>query len=126
MVKGLWRGETLYARFMLDQVLRNELMRMLTWYVGQQTEFTRNLGAFWKDLRRYLKPELWDQLERTFADASAEHTWEALFAMCDLFRTAALAVSRHSGFEYPRDSDIRVEAHLRHVRALPRDAAEMY
>jgi len=57
---------------------------------------------------------------------SYDNTWEALFAMCDLFRAIATAVAEHFGFEYPHGDDDRVSAHLRHVRLLPKDAKEMY
>ncbi len=36
------------------------------------------------------------------------------------------AVRVQLGFDYPQGDDARVGAHLRHVRALPRDAQEIY
>jgi aminoglycoside 6-adenylyltransferase len=39
MAKGLWREEILYARYMLDQILREQLLKMLTWHIGVKTEF---------------------------------------------------------------------------------------
>ncbi len=65
-------------------------------------------------------------LEKTYAGASYEDTWEALYSMGDLFRIAAQRVGAHFGFEYPQADDQRVSAHLRHVQRLPRDAKEMY
>ncbi len=101
VAKGLWRRQLTYARHMLDQVMRNELMKMLTWHIGVRTGFSRNPGGFGKYFRRYLDPEQWQLLERTYANAGNEDTWRALFAMCELFRKAALATAQHFGFEYP-------------------------
>jgi aminoglycoside 6-adenylyltransferase len=126
VAKGLWREEIIYARYMLDQFVREQLMKMLGWHIGVQTRFSQNPGKFGKYYQKYLEPELWDLLLRTYPDASYEHTWEALFRMGDLFRRAALPVARHFGFEYPHADDQRVTAHLRHVQSLPRDAQEMY
>lgn len=126
VAKGLWRDELPYAKTMLDQALRDELLKMLTWYVGVRTEFTRGPGKFGKYLRRELAPELWALLERTYADADAGHTWDALLVMGDLFRRTARAVAAHCGYAYPHEDDRRVSAHLRHVRGLPKDAAEIY
>lgn len=126
VAKGLWREQLTYAKFMLDQVLRDELMKMLTWHIGVQTNFSRNLGGFGNCFQQYLEPELWNQLQRTYADAGHDNTWEALFAMCHLFRTAALATAKHFGFEYPHGDDTRVSTHLEHVKGLPKDAGEMY
>jgi aminoglycoside 6-adenylyltransferase len=126
VAKGLWRDELTYARAMLDQVMREELMDMLAWYVGVRTRFSVNVGKSGKYLRRYLEPELWRLLERTYADARSESAWEALFAMCRLFRGAAHEVGDHFGYQYPEGEDARVTAHLQHVRALPRTASEIY
>lgn len=126
VAKGLWREEITYAKAMCDQVVRVQLMKMLAWYVGVKTEFTCNPGKLGKHLKQYLEPELWAMLEKTYSDASYEHTWDALFVMCDLFRTVATQVAAHVGFDYPQGDDERVSAHLSHVRLLPRTATEMY
>ncbi|MBN1656853.1 MAG: aminoglycoside 6-adenylyltransferase [Anaerolineae bacterium] len=126
VAKGLWRQEIIYARHVLDHFVRDQLMKMVNWYVGVETNFACNPGKFGKHLECYLGPELWQMLQDTYADAGYEHTWGALFAMCHLFRRLALHVAGHFGFEYPHDDDARVSAHLRHVKRLPRDAQEMY
>ena len=126
VAKGLWRNEILYAKHMLDEVVREQLMKMLAWHIGVQTHFSQNPGKLGKYFQHYLEPELWDLLQATYADATYDHTWEALFAMCNLFRKAALPVAEHFGFEYPRGDDQRVSAHLEHVRFLPKSAKEMY
>jgi aminoglycoside 6-adenylyltransferase len=124
--KGLWRQEFTYARQMLDEYVREQLMKMLVWYVGVKTGFSLSPGKSGKYLQRYLEPELWARLLTTYADGSYECTWDALFAMGDLFRITAQRVAEHFGFEYPLGDDQRVTAHLRHVQQLPRDAKEMY
>jgi aminoglycoside 6-adenylyltransferase len=126
VAKGLWREEFLYARYMLDRVVRDELMKMLTWMAGIQTGFRRSPGKFGKYFQSCLPPETWALLLQTHAGPGYEATWEALFAMVALFRQAALAVAENFGFEYPHAEDRRVSAHLEHVRRLPRDAQEIY
>jgi len=126
VAKGLWREEIVYARYMLDQVVREQLRKMLTWYLGVETQFLCNPGNYGKHFQRYLEPELWAMLEKTYADADYDHTWEALFTMCELFRIVARQVAAHFGFDYPQADDEKVGAHLRHVRLLPRDAKDVY
>lgn len=126
VAKGLWRGEIIYAKHMQDAVVRPQLMKMLNWYVGVTTGFAVSPGKFGKYLQRYLAPTEWELLLKTYADADCDCTWEALFAMCDLFRLAARRVAAHFNFEYSQGDDARVSAHLRHVRSLPRDAREIY
>jgi aminoglycoside 6-adenylyltransferase len=126
VAKGLWREEITYAKHMHDQVVRAQLTKMLEWYAGLSTRFSRNTGKHGKYLQRYVEPELWDLLMDTYADAGYAHTWDALLATCALFRRLALRVAGHFGFDYPHDDDRRVSAHLVHVRNLPRDATEIY
>jgi len=126
VAKGLWREEILYAKYILDHFVRDQLMKMITWYVGQRTQFSRNLGRFGKHLRKYLELELWEMLQKTYSDAGYENNWEALYVTCDLFRRLAIQVADHSGLDYPYEDDERVSSHLRHVRNLPRGAKEIY
>jgi aminoglycoside 6-adenylyltransferase len=126
VAKGLWRGEIIYAKFFLDHFVRDQLMKMITWYVGVRTQFSRNPGIFGKYLELYLEPELWDLLQQTYSDARYEYTWEALFTTGRLFRRVALQVAEYFGFDYPHGDDTRVTAHLRHVRFLPKSAKEIY
>ena len=126
VAKGLWRQEILYARYMLDQVVREQLMTMLVWHIGVTTGFVVSPGKFGKYFQRYLDPDLWQMLEQTYAGAGYDDTWDALFTMCRLFEQIAAPLAGHFGFEYPADEAMRVRAHLEHVRRLPRDAAEIY
>lgn len=124
--KGLWRQEILYAKHIQDVYVREQLMKMLTWHIGVRTDFKVSPGKLGKYFQKYLEPELWDMLLKTYSDASYETTWDALFTMCDLFRKAAIPLAEHFGFEYPFGDDERVSAYLKHIRELPRDAKEIY
>ena len=126
VAKGLWREEITYAKAMQDQVVRPMLMKMLNWYIGIQTGFSVSPGKYGKYFKRYLEPELWDQLMATYADADYDHNWDSLAQMCQLFRETSGFVSQHFGFDYPHEDDQKVSAHLEHVRTLPKDAQEMY
>lgn len=126
VAKGLWRHEILYARAMLDQAVREQLMKMLTWHIGWKTGFAVNPGKLGKYFERTLEPDLWEMLLSTFTPATYEDTWDALFVMGDLFRRVALPLAEHFCLDYPHDDDRRVSAHLRHVRSLPGDAAQIY
>lgn len=126
VAKGLWREEIIYAKYMFDQIVRQQLMKMLTWHIGVQTQFLRSPGKFGKYFKQYLEPDLWNMLQKTYSDASYDKTWEALYAMGDLFRIAAIHVAEHFNYDYPHGDDQRVSAHLKHVQLLPKNAQEMY
>jgi aminoglycoside 6-adenylyltransferase len=112
VAKGLWRGEFLHARYMLDEAVRAELMQMLTWYIGVQTDFAANPGKYGKYFQRYLTPAQWALLLQTFAGGSDAQTWDALAAMGRLFREVARQVAAHFGFDYPMGDDERVSGYV--------------
>ena len=126
VAKGLWREEITYAKCMFDGIVQEPLMKMLTWYVGVKSQFSRSPGKLGRHLKQCLEPELWAMLERIYSGASYEDTWESLYTMCELFRMTAIRVAGHFDFDYPHGDDEKVSAHLRHVRLLPKNAKEMY
>jgi aminoglycoside 6-adenylyltransferase len=126
VAKGLWRQEIPYARYMLDQVVREQLMKMLMWHIGVKTGFMENPGKFGKYFQKYLEPALWELFLATYSDAEVENTWNALESMCSLFGRIAVPVAQHFGFSYPHGDEQRVRAHLEHVRLLPREAQKLY
>jgi len=123
--KGLWRGELTYAHCMLDGYVRDELMKMLTWYFGIKTSFEKAAGKCGKYLKTGLTEAEWQQLEHTYAGSNPEHTWQALFAMGGLFRQIAGGVAQKMGFTYPTQDDERVSAFLQRIHDLPSDATDL-
>lgn len=126
VAKGLWRDELTYSKQMLDVYVREQLMKMLVWYFGVQTDFQESPGKMGKYFKECLEPELWKQLEGTYADAQSEHIWDSLFIMGDLFRQTAKYVANHFGLNYPEQDDRNVTDFLGHIRNLPRDAKTIY
>ncbi len=126
VAKGLWRQEIIYAKHMLDHYVRDQLEKMLVWYIGIATGWKRNPGKFGKYYQQFLPPDRWEILLKTYSDADYEHTWQALFSACVLFRITALQVAADLSFDYPYGDDARVTAHLHHVHSLPQDAATIY
>ena len=126
IAKGLWRDELPYALFHRDVVVREQLVKMLMWQIGVQTDFRVSPGKNGKYFARLLPGDQWRRYRQTYGPADVSTTWDTVEVMCGLFRETALAVAGHFGFAYPRDDDARVSAHLAHVRALPGDAQTIY
>lgn len=126
VAKGLWREELTYAKGVMDTWVRDQLIKMLTWHIGINTDFTKSVGKLGKHFKEYLEPELYTQLTMTYPDAEYEHIWDSLLVMGDMFRRVAKRVGAHFGYPYPEGDDDRVTAHLWYVRLLPKDAEELY
>jgi len=123
--KGLWRDELTYAKYMLEAAIREQLMKMLTWYFGIKTGFKKSPGKLGKYIKNDVEPELWMELERTYSDANFNNIWESLFTMGSLFRRLGNDVASFYGFKYPQKDDTRVTEYLHRIKNLPRDATDI-
>ncbi len=116
VAKGLYRDQIPYAKSILDRHMRTQLLEMLTWYVGWQTNFSVSVGYLGKHLKTHLSPDLWQQLLCTYSDAQHDAIWNALFAMNELFRDVAQQIAKAYDFAYPSREDAAVSAYLRQIR----------
>ena len=98
VAKGLCRREILFAIDHLNQIVRPELLRMLTWRVGIETDFRVSVGKNYKYLEHYVSPETWARLLATYRNGTYDDVWDALFVCHFLFRETAASVAQSLGF----------------------------
>lgn len=115
VVKGLCRGEILFAIDHL-QIVRQELLRMLSWQVGMERGFDFSLGKNYQFLQAYIPAEQWQRLLRTYRMDSA-HMWEALFLCHALFREVSGRVCLFTACPYP-DYDAAISRYTQDMYQL--------
>jgi aminoglycoside 6-adenylyltransferase len=101
VVKGLCRREILFAIDHLNQIVRQELLRMISWQIGIETRFRLSVGKNYKFLDKYVSKDLWDTLLTTYQMDSYDHVWEALFKCHKLFREVSKGVAARLNYNYP-------------------------
>lgn len=101
VVKGLCRKEILFAIDHL-QLMRNELLRMISWNVGLEKGFNFSVGKNYKFLDKFVSRELWQELLSTYNQGSYECMWSSLFTCLELFRESSLKLAQALNYEYPR------------------------
>ena len=117
--KALWRGEALFARWVLVAELQNNaLRRMQEWRMESERGWSVRPGVLGRGLERYLPPDEAEALLAAAVGPDAGANWNALFRTVDLFRRAARDVAATLGFSYPQATDNRMIAQLEAVRAL--------
>lgn len=120
VAKSLWRGEIVFAKFVLDYDMKlGPLRRFLEWHIEIEHGWSVRPGVFGRGLERRLPPDLWSELALTYVGSDAEDNWGALFRTSALFRRVAMEVGKSLGYTYPQRVDDGVTAHLQAVRALP-------
>lgn len=124
--KGLWRQEILFTVEVMNNYVRQELLTMLKWYVGIQTEFKISIGKANKYLKEYLDSDVWIRLMKTFNMEDYDSSWNSLITTCELFAEIAPEVGKILKYEYNYDEAKRSFEFIRHIQELPRNATEIY
>jgi aminoglycoside 6-adenylyltransferase len=117
VAKCLLRGELFPAKWCLDFDMKHVFLRpMLEWRAELYYNWSVPIGWLGKGLKKRLPPEIWSQLEETYAGGTIEENWEALFRTMALFRQVALEVGEALGYEYPLTLDERVTAYVKNMQ----------
>ena len=101
VVKGLARKEILFALDHLNEIVRPNLLRMMSWQIGLEHGFTFSVGKNYKFIDQYLPREDWNQLLSTFSLSTYENVWDSLLTCYKLFRKYSISVSNSLGYSYP-------------------------
>jgi aminoglycoside 6-adenylyltransferase len=119
MAKCLLRGELLPAKWCLDFDMKHVHLRpMLEWRMGVEHNWSLPTGSLGKGLKKRLPPEIWSQLENTYAGADVSDNWEALFRTMTLFRQVAMEVGTGLGYTYPLELDQRVTVFVQKMHTM--------
>ena len=119
VAKGLFRDELFYAKWMLDSLLHHEYLKTaLAWYTGMENKWKSNPGAAGRWFKKQLAPQIWSDIEATFAGADFEENWKAMFKITEVFRYLMSEVGAHLGYTYPIEVDRGVTVYLNKVRNM--------
>nr|WP_279011695.1 aminoglycoside 6-adenylyltransferase [Vagococcus fluvialis] len=108
VAKGLARGELLFAMDHLHNNIRQELLRMMSWYIGYEQGYDRSLGKNYKFIQNYLSEENWQDFLLTFDLSTKEKMEQSFWHTLSLFQTYSKRVSLELGFDYPNDDEVMI------------------
>lgn len=115
VAKGLWRGEVSYAQAMLS-ILREELLRQLSWKAGILTDFSANPGKCGKFLPKFLPEGDWAEFLETYARGDTADLWRAMDAAWALFSRVSRENAAAFGFPLDLGEEARMGKYLRRER----------
>ena len=96
------------------------LRQLLEWRMEIDHDWSAPAGFLGKGLKKRLPPDIWAQVEQTYAGARLADNWNALAHTLDLFRRMAVEVGDRLGYAYPHDLHQRVSACVDHIKRLER------
>ncbi|MFV0561422.1 MAG: aminoglycoside 6-adenylyltransferase [Enterococcus sp.] len=100
VVKGLCRQEFLYAQDHLFSNCQMELLRLLSWQIGEKRHYNLNLGKSYKYLPNYLSEAENQQLLALRSFDSYESLWRSLIRTQEWFHQTAASYAFSRGFFY--------------------------
>lgn len=101
VVKGLARREILFAVDHLHEIVRSNLLRMMSWQIGLEKGFNFSVGKNYKYINHYLPKEDWDSLLTTYGESGYPNMWRSLFTCYELFRKYSKSAAESLGYKYP-------------------------
>ena len=110
VAKGFSRRELPYAVAHSD-LMRTQLMTMLSWQVGLEEGFNLSIGKQFKYLQRFVSEPVWSRLCSTWNTSSPQACAAALEELMALFREVSRDVAGRLGYVYP-DYDENVSHYL--------------
>ena len=112
VAKGLVRKEIIYAKEMLETVVRPMFMHIITWYIGTKTNFSVSVGRGGKFMKDFLPPGLHNRILQTYSDHDSENNWSALLLTTNIFGELASAVADSLEYNYAMAEEKNVTAYL--------------
>lgn len=99
VAKGLKREELIYAKDMMENIVRPMFLKMIEWKIGNANNFTISTGKSGKFIVKYVDEQLYNSILATYSDATIENNWAALFLMMDIFREEQNNLANTLNFE---------------------------
>ncbi|EZS45012.1 aminoglycoside 6-adenylyltransferase, partial [Staphylococcus aureus] len=101
VAKGVFRREILFALDHFNNILRPELLRMISWYIGFNRGFDFSLGKNYKFINKYLTDKEFNMLLATFEMNGYRKTYQSFKLCCELFKYYSNKVSCLGNYNYP-------------------------
>ena len=126
VAKGLWRGEIPYVMDMVNYCIRPQLIRLLEWKIGFDTNFTVSTGKSGKYMYKWLESKTWNTFLKTYPAGEVKDIWEAVYIMCSLFNEIAKEVACKMNVTYNEIEAKNSLKFLKDINVLPKDAKAIY
>lgn len=126
IAKGIWREEIPYIHKMLYDGSHPQLVKLLNWKIGYETNFKISTGKSSKYIKNYLNDDIWDRFLKTYINGNISEIADSVLIMCDLFDETAAQLEYRYGLTYNHQEADASYEFLKHTLALPKDAKKIY
>lgn len=103
VAKGLKRNEIIYAKDMIENVVRPMFSQIIEWKIGFDFDFKISIGKSGEFIEKYLESSFYEKILKTYTDADIEKNWNALFLMTAIFKEQQKQLSQNLNFDINED-----------------------
>lgn len=123
--KYLWRDDLMAAKHLMENFIKDEHLRpVLEWHIELEHNWTVKPGPFGRRMKKWLRPDLWADLESTYVGPGLEENWNMLFRVISLMHRTAIEVGERLGYPYPDEIEQKTLAYLHKIKALPHETKD--
>lgn len=115
VAKGLLRNEIIYAKEILETVVRPMFLKILEWKVGIENDFAVSFGKAGKFLKIYLPDNFYKKILLTYSNFETEENWTALFLMVEIFQETSNFIAEKLGFDMNIKEQQNTSAYLKEL-----------
>ncbi|MTG99321.1 MULTISPECIES: aminoglycoside 6-adenylyltransferase [Myroides] len=119
VAKGLAREERLYAKDMMETVVRPMFTELLSWKIGCEHNFEVSIGKSGKFIKQYLSAEDYNRVLRTYSNANVQRTWDALTVMTTYFYELQLYLGKQLELEVNTSEANQVLKYIKYIQENP-------
>lgn len=99
VAKGLKREEVIYAKDMMENVVRPMFIKLIEWKIGLANNFKVSTGKSGKFIKKFTDEQFYNAILATYSDSNLENNWTSLFLMLDIFKQEQLHLANSLDLE---------------------------
>lgn len=116
VVKAIARDELTYAHTMYNVYVKKQYYIMIDWMLGVRYEGSISSGKLGKFYKKYLSPEEYTLLCKSFPNESYDSFWSAIDSLIELFLYAAHYVADKTSLSYSEADAAGLKEYLYKVK----------
>lgn len=99
VAKGLKREEIIYAKDMMENVVRPMFWQLIEWNIGCKHNFRISVGKSGKFAKNFITESLYENILKTYSDSNIDNNWNALLLMAKIFNDEQNKLGKELNFQ---------------------------
>jgi aminoglycoside 6-adenylyltransferase len=116
VAKGLKREEIIYAKDMLENIVRPMFWQVIEWNIGIENNFKVSVGKSGKFAKKFMTKSLYEDILKTYSDSDIKNNWNALETMARIFTEQQKKFAKELNLEMNTEEAKNSAEYIRKIR----------